>query len=167
MKKCKHCSFQFTADTSDAYFCPQCGNPCLDNKAMQEATTANFDPLNPDFKPWRDIAKIPKRSYHSFNKKKNKDGDVIEPPKPPKTPWVPVGRQKKRTTKSSKVEYSLYSSSVVEEPCMTAASILPGDDSIFPEPEGGVDHVDKYRNSVGEETADAAAAEGEVRSVAL
>ena len=131
MKKCKHCVFQFTTDTIDAYFCPQCGNPCFDNKAMQEATTSNFDPLNPDFKPWRDLATIPKRSYHSFNKKKSSKNGESEPPKPPRVPWVPVGRQKIRVTKPSKV-YSLYSSSVAED----NGSIATSSSTIFPEPAG-------------------------------
>lgn len=108
MKLCKACSFQFTKETSDAHFCPNCGNAQFACPVFYEKTTSNYDPRSQHFKPWRDIARIPKRSYHSVNKKGN------EPPRKPKPAWVPVGRQAIRP--KPKLNRHLYESFIANLP---------------------------------------------------
>ncbi|KAJ1405846.1 hypothetical protein B484DRAFT_423912, partial [Ochromonadaceae sp. CCMP2298] len=60
------------------HFCPYCGTPQLTQKLIAGASTRDFDPLNPSFKPWRDKSLLPKRVY-----KESKS----------KPPWCPPMRQ--------------------------------------------------------------------------
>lgn len=52
--------------TLDTFFCPRCGatalnNVLLTNKPKGLRTTADFDPANPNVKPWRDPIALPNR----------------------------------------------------------------------------------------------------------
>lgn len=62
------------------HFCPYCGTVQLEKKVLASKTTQNYDPSNPQHKPWRDNPHLPKRNYTYGNSKK-------------KQPWCPPMRQ--------------------------------------------------------------------------
>lgn len=63
--KCPRCSVIIS---NDMLFCPHCGSALLQSlgRVVNNLTTANYDPLNPDHKPWREKPLIPTRKYQSF-----------------------------------------------------------------------------------------------------
>ena len=62
------------------HFCPYCGTAQLEKKLLHTKTTQNYDPSNPQHKPWRDNPRLPKRNYTYNDSKKKK-------------PWLPLMRQ--------------------------------------------------------------------------
>ena len=60
MQSCVSCSARLSASVN---FCPKCGRAIVINVNIAEKTTANFNPLNRDYKPWREVVLIPKRNY--------------------------------------------------------------------------------------------------------
>ena len=79
--RCKSCHFNLLLNM---YFCPQCGSPNISNSILSLKSTATFDPLNKDSKPWRDAPLIPVRDYHG----KAADDKFSKP-------WVPTMKQPK------------------------------------------------------------------------
>lgn len=74
------------------HFCPYCGTAQLEKKLLEQKTTQNFNPDNPNYKPWREKPLLPKRNYKTLPSKKPK-------------PWCPPMRQlrvRPEKTKSSK-----------------------------------------------------------------
>lgn len=49
------------------FFCFNCGTANFNSTVIHEKTTANYDPLNKDFKPWREKCPLPKRNYKKNN----------------------------------------------------------------------------------------------------
>ncbi len=70
-------------------FCPGCGVAAVHNILIEEKSTANFDPLSRNFKPWRDLPLVPKRTYKVDDKK------AVAA----KLPWCPPMRQLRPRTK--------------------------------------------------------------------
>ncbi len=79
---CFSCS---TSLVKGVHFCPNCGVATIHNTVVEGKSTANFDPLNRNFKPWRDLPLIPKRNYKLGDDKTNKSVAV-------KLPWCPPMR---------------------------------------------------------------------------
>ena len=73
------------------HFCPFCGTAQLEKKLLAGKSTQNYDPSNPQHKPWREKSRLPQRNY-TYGEAKH--------------PWCPPMRQmQKRPTKSRLVKY--------------------------------------------------------------
>jgi hypothetical protein len=71
------------------HFCPYCGTAQLEKKLLATKTTQNYDPSNPQHKPWRENPRLPKRNYTYGDSKK-------------KQPWCPAMRQARRVGSKKK-----------------------------------------------------------------
>jgi hypothetical protein len=61
---CVHCK---TAILDGASFCLNCGAANLKNSYIREKTTANYDPVSKDYKPWRESVHLHSRSKNLKN----------------------------------------------------------------------------------------------------
>lgn len=61
-------------------FCPFCGHVILNNSIIYDSTTANYDPLNREYKPWRDKPLVPVRKYVVRNSSTKPWLCTIKPP---------------------------------------------------------------------------------------
>lgn len=63
---CRICEKTLTIGSN---FCTSCGAPTIQNDIVKTKSTANFDPLGKNFKPWRDAPLVAKRVYPELDKK--------------------------------------------------------------------------------------------------
>eukprot|EP00981_Chlorochromonas_danica_P000688 scaffold147_cov164-Ochromonas_danica.AAC.5 len=56
-------------ECENASFCPQCGGVIITGSVVESSTTASYDPLSREWKPWREKPMIPKRNYRHFQGK--------------------------------------------------------------------------------------------------
>lgn len=131
---CKSCSEEFDPASN---FCPYCGSAKVINEHIKTKTTANFDPINRDYKPWREKCNLPKRNYKKANHAVTNH------------PWYPTMRQPART-KAPRSKFIYESTSQLSQ--IVPASSVSQMDGVVPPSEEGDAKTDK-------DTAEAEAAQ--------
>eukprot|EP01031_Cornospumella_fuschlensis_P036990 gene36990-44878_t len=67
----------------DTGFCPSCGSVLLQHSLVSTTTTASYDPMSKDYKPWREKPLLKRRNYKFFEGKL-KPWFPASQPRPPK-----------------------------------------------------------------------------------